>query len=219
MHRELVRASRSSESPFLFSGVTSRVSAHCCERDEIIRATERARTERPQKKTHQKSGPSKMSLVARLLARLRGRTLVGGDEHGNLYYKWVESVSKAAESLSSESSEGETTVWWWSGGPCAPPRARARRSSTPRPSRPSGRRGCGRRAPTLPAPRRPRERREEGEGAEPGRGDRPEEDCREWRWWRGQGGDGDGEASSFPLPAEGEEEEASSSSSPARSSQ
>lgn len=42
-----------------------------------------------------------MSLVARLLARLRGRTLVGGDEHGNLYYKWVESVSQAAEAVAS----------------------------------------------------------------------------------------------------------------------
>jgi len=50
-----------------------------------------------------------MSLVARLLARLRGRTLVGGDEHGNLYYKWVESVSKAAESIAAE-AEGESSV-------------------------------------------------------------------------------------------------------------
>ena len=43
-----------------------------------------------------------MSLVARLLARLRGRTLVGGDEHGNLYYKWVESISSQGADAASE---------------------------------------------------------------------------------------------------------------------
>ena len=49
-------------------------------------------------------------LVARLLARLRGRTLVGGDEHGNLYYKWVESVSHAAAEEAAAAGEASTST-------------------------------------------------------------------------------------------------------------